>query len=122
MADPVFDEDVIIDMLKAPAGALETTGILSQALMMALADLYDRRADRSFVMEHASGIVQAYAILSRRWMLASIKEMHESGILNEIAFDQAQVQITESLNERLPQVIAMVEKLKECPTSRDKIH
>lgn len=122
MADPVFDEDAILQMLAAPVGPQELISTLQAGLMMALADLYDRRADRSFVMQHATVIVQTYAMLSRTWMLASMRELFDSANLQPHSFDKAHNDICELVNQNMRTVVRMIEQLQECPTSKDPIH
>lgn len=122
MADPVFDEDAILQMLAAPVGPQELINTLQAGLMMALADLYDRRADRSFVMQHATVIVQTYAMLSRTWMLASMRELYDDACLTPHSFDKAHTGICELVNQNMRTVVRMIEQLQECPTSKDKVH
>lgn len=122
MADPVFDEDAILKMLAVPVGPQHMINTLQAGLMMALADLYDRRADRSFVMEHATLIVQTYAMLSRTWMLASMRELFEQAMLQPHSFDKAHNDICELVNKNMVGIVKMVEQLQECPTSKDPIH
>ena len=122
MADPVYDEDAIIDMLKTLPGPQQTVPVLQNACLMALLDLYDRKADRMFFAQHAGMICTTYAMLSRTWMLMSMHDIFENGNLTEATFNKAHADIIQMVTENTEQIIAMVQKLKECPTSEDKVH
>lgn len=122
MADPVFDEERIAALLTAPIGPQTSVPILQNACLMALMDLYDRKAERDYFAKHAVTILSTYAMLSRTWMLLSMSELYDSGNLTSGSFNKAQAEIIELVKTNVEQILGMVRQLQECPTSQDTVN
>lgn len=121
MADPVFDEEIIIQMLGTVPGPQQSVPILQQACTMAMMDLYDRAVDRDYFAKHAIICLTTYAMLSRTWMLMSMHDLYVSGNLTERSFTEAHDGITKLVLENAEKMIAMMGELRQCPLSTDPI-
>lgn len=121
MADPVFDEDDIIHLLRAPVvpGAIDA---LQRGSMQALLDLYDRKVDRKEFIAAGSLCVTMYAMLSRVYVLKSIEQLFRDGELAQGSFDKANEEIAQLVRVQAEALIEVVKRLQMCPTSKDKVH
>ena len=121
MADPILDEDGIIMLLKAPVG-YETTNLLQAGAVQALLDMYDRKVTREEFCEHASRCIGLYNEAGKLWMLGNIFEVYLDGSLDRSKFDTAKASLVELVQRQCETLIDMVQRLKQCPTSQDKVH
>lgn len=121
MGDPVFDEALIMDLLKSSVNR-ENTGRIQQGAVHLLVDLYDRGVTRDEFTTAASLSLSLYAQCAKLWVLGNIEEVHQSGDLSPQRFKIAADQLEEIIRRQCIDAIEIVKRLQECPTSQDKVH
>lgn len=121
MADPVLDEDGIIALLSTPINPQTSEAVEAGAVQLMM-DMFDRKCDRREFASHVGMAVTLYASCSRLQLLNSIREVWEAGNLNEQRIGKAYNEITDLIRAQQVSCVAMMERLKQCPTSQDKLH
>lgn len=121
MADPVLDEQNILDLLQVPV-QLQTIGVIQAGAAQALVDLFDRKVTRAEFMEEASTCLSLYAQTAKLWMLANMKAAYEEAGIDGVAFEKAERGVTHLISRDVERVVALVKRLQSCPTSEDKVH
>lgn len=121
MADPILDEDLIVQLLRAPITA-KTIHALQAGAVQALCDLYDRGATRDEFANQASACIGLYGQCAKLWMLDNIRQVYESNDLDKARFDAAVDGLTDIIRKQAEVVVEIVQRLKMCPTSQDKVH
>jgi len=121
MSDPILDENIILHFLKAPPAA-EHVNMIQSGAIQALIDLYDRKVTRAEFCAAAGQCVLLYASASKMMVLESMRELSAENILTADKFSEALSQLAELMRVQSQSVIEMVERLKQCPTSQDKLH
>lgn len=121
MADPVFDEELIIQLLKSTV-SVDNVGRIQQGAVHALVDLYDRKVTRDEFTTMAAVVLALYGQSSKLWVLNNIKEVHDAGELDTERFNNARIALEDVCRKQCESVIDILKRLKECPTSADKVH
>ncbi len=121
MADPVFDEDLIVDLLKSSV-TRENTGRIQQGAVHLLVDLYDRGVTRDEFTTAASLSLSLYAQCAKLWVLGNIEEVNIAEGLTPERFKTASAQLEDVIRKQCLDAIEILKRLKECPLSTDKIH
>lgn len=121
MADPVLDEQQIIQLLKAPC-TVEMVNILQSGAVQALVDLYDRKVTRDEFTAMASPCIALYGQCSKLWLLDNIKDVFMTGDLTAQRFDDAKNGLADVIRKQAETVIEQVKRLQLCPTSQDQVH
>jgi len=123
MSDPVLDEDFILRLLSAPAdGSTEFIEATQAGAVQALADVYDRSVVRDQFTGAAAACVGLYAQCAKLWLLNNINQVYINGVLDQNAFDKAREGITALVQKQAQEVASLVQQLRQCPTSKDKVH
>jgi hypothetical protein len=120
--DPMFDEDHIIHLLQSPV-KVENIDLLQSGAVQTICDLYDRKATRDeFIAGLALGL-QLYGMLAKFWLLDNIEETTKKfdGNLPQDKWDIARAQSVAVITEQRRSMVDLVERLKQCPTSKDPI-
>jgi hypothetical protein len=121
MADPIFDEQGIIDMLSVPV-AREYSQALKAGAAQAIIDMFDRKVTRDEFCKALEPVLNLYSYVGRLQMVGSIRDTFDKGELTPMAFDDANKQLSEFIRQSCLVTIETVKRLKECPTSGDKVH
>ncbi len=121
MADPVLDEDYIIELLRVPVKAATIDRIQAGAVQ-ALMDLFDRKCTRDEFLSLASRCISLYGQTAKMWMLSNIAVVHEEGTLDKKTFDVAIKGLEQIIRVQSEAVVEIVQRLQMCPSSRDKVH
>lgn len=121
MADPIYDEDSIRGLLSVPI-SVDNYDMLQAGAVQALIDLYDRKVTREEFCNGVALSIPLYGQCSKMWLLDNIKGVFENGLLDKAAFEQASKGIEGVIRKQAEQVIELVKRLQECPTSLDKVH
>jgi len=121
MADPVFDEALIIQLLQMKV-CTDNVGPIQQGAVFALANLYDRKVTRDEFIGMAATILNLYGQSAKIWLLKSIEVNFQDGELDQDRIDMARVGLEELCRKHCEHAIEIVKRLQECPTTRDKVH
>lgn len=121
MADPVLDENLIEYLLSCHV-THDTANAVQAGSVQALIDLYDRKVTRDVFLTEAAACVSLYGQCAKFWMLGSIKNAFESGLLSEEHFLEAEKNLSELIEAHAKKVHELVGRLKQCPTSKDPVH
>jgi hypothetical protein len=121
MADPVNDENMILELLRSPIKA-ETAGRLQSGAVQALIDIYDRKTTREEFLQMAAPCVALYGQVCKLWILQSIQSVFEDGDLDKERFDKAREGLEDVIRVQAESVIEIVKRLQMCPTSQDAVH
>lgn len=121
MANPVLDEQNILDLLQLPI-QLQTISAIQAGAAQALVDLFDRKVTRAEFMDEAGTCLSLYAQTAKLWMLANIKAASDEAGLDTVAFEKAERGVTNLIGRDVERVVALVKRLQSCPTSEDKVH
>jgi hypothetical protein len=121
MADPVLDEDRILNKLAMPS-KFENLGLIQEGAIQALVDLYDRGVTREEYLTLASSCVSLYAQTAKFYVIASMNDLFCDGTLDKTAFDNALKSLSAVIDAQRETVIGTVCRLKMCPSSAEKIH
>jgi len=123
MADPVLDENLILQLLTAPAsGTIDDIGRLQAAAIQALTDMHDRKMTRDQYIQHAASAVSLYGQLCKLWMLLSMKEAFNNGDFDAARIAEAEHGLLNLVNKQVKTVHGIVTELMKCPTSQDVVH
>lgn len=121
MADPILDENIILALLDC-APKHENLARIQQGAVQALMDLYDRKVTREEFASAASPCLALFAQCSKLWVLHNIEDAFQLGDVNQASFDHARNGIQELLSKQIESVVGIVERLRQCPLSTDKVH
>jgi hypothetical protein len=121
MADPVLDENIILALLDV-APDRENLARIQQGAVQALMDLYDRKVTREEFATAASPCLALFGQCSKMWMLGNIEENFRAGFLDQPTFDEARKALQFLLGKQMETVTGVVERLRQCPLSTDKVH
>jgi hypothetical protein len=121
MADPVLDEQWIIQLLNC-SPSTENLARIQQGAVQALMDVYDRKVTRSEFADAASPCLALFGQCSKLWVLGNIEDAFNKGGVNQASFDHAREGIQAVLGKQIEHVVGIVKRLQECPTSEDKVH
>jgi hypothetical protein len=121
MADPVFDEELIVELFKSAVNR-ENTGRIQQAAVHMLADLYDRGVTRDEFISMATLCISLYAQCAKLWVLGNVEEVFDAGDLTNERFKIGSGQLEEIIRKQCMDAIEVMKRLQDCPTSADKVH
>lgn len=121
MADPILNEDLIVELLKSAVNR-PNTGRLQQGAVFALCDLYDRGVTRDEFTTAASLCLSLYAQCAKVWVLGNVEEVFDSGELDKNKFATAIGQLEDVIRKQCEDVIEIVKRMQACPTSKDQVH
>ena len=121
MADPLLDEDQIIQLLSVPISAANINALQAGAVQ-ALCDLYDRKTTREEFTSKAAACIGLYGQCAKLWLLANVQQVHAEGELDTARFVTATEGLTDIVRKQAEVVIEIVQRLKQCPTSQDRVH
>jgi hypothetical protein len=121
MADPLMDEQLILDQLRVEPG-YENIAKLQAGALQALIDMYDRKMTRGEFMHCAASAVALYGQTSKLVMLGSVRQAFDCGDLDIARIVQAEGQLIDLIRRQSGTVAEIVERLRQCPTSQDAVH
>lgn len=121
MADPVFDEDYILHLLALPV-TVDCVDGLQAGAAQALIDLYDRKVTRDEFIENFAKCLSLYSYGAKLNMLHSVKARFDDKTLTENSFKETDARLCDVITKQAQTVAELMKRLKECPTSVDKIH
>lgn len=121
MADPVFDEDNIKEMLVLPVHA-DFYQYLQTGAVQCLIDLYDRKVTREEFCNLAQPCFVLYETMAKVWFLSQTKKAFEDKVLCDEMIANTERALESLARKQAQQVIEIVKRLQECPTSADKVH
>lgn len=122
MASPVLDEDWMIQLLKTPTSIDHGTDRVQAGAAQALVDLFDRKVQREFFVEHAGPCLSLYGQCAKLWILRHIKTVFDEGELTAEAFEKADRGLSDLIRRQGAEVVAIVKQLQECPADEDRVH
>jgi hypothetical protein len=85
-------------------------------------DLYDRKVTRDEFIAAVAPCINLYGHTSKLHMLDNIHQVFSTGDLDEDRFVKAHEGLTDMVARDVEKVTAVVKRLVECPTSKDKVH
>lgn len=121
MADPIFNEQAIIELLAVPVN-VEYANALQAGTVQAIIDLFDRDVTRDELLTALEPALHLYAYVEKMKTLRSIKTVFDEGTLSADKFDVATSQVSERVRQLCMQVTEIMKRLQQCPTSMDIIH
>jgi len=121
MADPLFDEELIVHLLKT-AVSPENVARLQHGTVQALVDLYDRKVTREEFTSSASLCLALYAQTAKLWLLSNVEDVYNEGALDTERFKLARDGLCDVIRKQSEGVIDIVKRLQQCPTTQDKLH
>lgn len=121
MADPVLDEDYIMQLLRSPV-THETADLIQGGAAQALVDLYDRKVTRDEFVAACSRCLSLYGKASRFNMLQDVRVVFDAGNLDKNSFDVADKGLRDAIRTQSEGLVDLVKRLMQCPTSRDPIN
>lgn len=124
MADPILDEEHILEVLGLPTDASPsaTCARLQTGALMALIDAYDRRATRDQFIVIASEALALHTIAGKSLMLASTHELFREEALTEASFLTASASAADITSGKVAALIEIVQRLSKCPTTKDVVN
>lgn len=120
MADPILDEDGILMLLSRPI-LPENVNALQAGAVQAMVDLYDRKVTREEFCELLTPCLTLYGQTAKLWLLSNIYDVHKSHGLNDERFKKAGEELAAVISKQVDEVVAIVKRVKQCPTSEDTI-
>lgn len=120
MANPILDEDGILMLLQRPI-LPENVNALQAGAVQAMVDLYDRQVTREEYCELLTPCLTLYGQASKLWILENIYRVHKEHGLDELRFKQAAEELAAIISKQIDEVVAIVKRVKQCPTSEDTI-
>lgn len=121
MADPVFNEDHIIALLRMPI-LNSSLGALQAGAIQSMIDLFDRKVTREEFVEQLAPCIALYGTATKMWLLDNIEAVHDDGDLNKEKFKAARAALVELARKQSETVVELVKRLQMCPSSQDKVH
>lgn len=121
MGDPVFDEDEIKELLMLPINAAHY-GYLQTGAVQCLIDLYDRGVTREEFLNLAQPCFVLYETMAKVWFLSQTKKAFEDNVLNDQMIANTEKALESLARNQAQQVIEIVKRLQECPTSKDTVN
>ena len=121
MADPIFDEDFIKELLSVPVGP-DTANALQTGAVQCMIDLYDRKVTRDEFCNALGACITLYGQVHKLTMLHRIRDKFESGELGIETFTKTDEYMGDLIRKQCEGVIEIVTRLQLCPSSRDKVH
>lgn len=121
MADPILDEDGILMLLSRPI-LPENVNAIQAGAVQAMVDLYDRKVTREEFCELLTPCLTLYGLTSKLWILNNIYDVHRQNGLDETRFKDAAQELAAIISKQVDEVVAIVKRVKQCPTSEDKVH
>jgi hypothetical protein len=121
MSDPIIDEDGIILLLRASVTPDNVNAIQAGAIQ-AMIDLYDRKVTREEFCEMLAPCLALYGQTAKLWLLHNIYSVHKDGNLDDERFQKAATELTAVISKQVDSVVEIVSRVKQCPTSKDKVH
>ena len=121
MADPILDEDGIIMLLKSEVLPANVNAIQAGAVQ-AMIDLYDRKVTRKEFCELLAPCLALYGQASKLWILNNIYDVHKQYGLDDARFTAAANELVAVISKQVDTVVEIVQRVKQCPTSEDKVH
>lgn len=121
MADPILDEQVILEDLHTPVSP-ESTRLLQKAVIAAMCDLYDRKVTRDKFCAMLGSCLNMYASCTKLYTLDAMRTAHRDGQVSEENLNVTITAHEDHLRTYVGAVRGIMRQLMECPTSEDKIH
>lgn len=121
MADPVLDENLILEALQR-VPSYSNIGALQQGALQSLIDMYDRKMTREQFLHNAATAVSLYGQTCKLWMLGQMREAFDNGDLDIARIMQAEGALVAIMRKQTSELTEIVEQLKQCPTSQDAVH
>lgn len=120
-SDPILDEDGIVSLLKQPV-LPENVNAIQAGAVQSMIDLYDRKVTREEFCELLAPCLALYGTASKLWLLNNIYDVHRQHGLNDERFTKAAAELRDVIEKQVATVVGIVERVKQCPTSEDKVH
>lgn len=120
-ADPIIDEEFMVEALSAQVSPA-TIARLQTGAMMLLIDAYDRKTTRMEFAQIADAAVKAYAQTAKLWLMTNIREACDSGYLDAAHVDEATCALIANVADKINDAREIALILKQCPLKEDKVH
>jgi hypothetical protein len=121
MADPVLDEQLIIDLIETKPAA-DTMNRLRAGALMLVVDAYDRKItrERFLMVAHTAMALHSYA--SQYTGVDNMQDLFRAGKLDDAVLTDALGEATKLLESYIDRALKEARLLKQCPLSVDKVH
>jgi hypothetical protein len=120
-ADPVLDEQMILDTLAHKINH-KTSPFIQQAAMASTIDGFDRKVLRGPFIEIAETSFLLKDALARRDLISSIDELFRSGDLKQASIDEAIEGLTKTAELARTKLLSLMKDVAQCPGTEDKIN
>lgn len=121
MSDPIIDEEGILMLLEQEILPGNVNALQSGAVQ-AMVNLYDRKVTREEFCALLTPCLALYGQASKLWLLNNIYNVHKSHGLDDARFTAAAKELSAVISKHVDEVVGIVERVQQCPTSRDKVH
>jgi len=121
MADPLLDEDLMVQLLSVTP-SIETVTQLQAGAVQVVCDLYDRGVKRDEFTSKASAAIGLYAQCAKLWLLNNVHNVHTAGELDDARFKLAHDGLLDVITKQAEVVREIAATLRQCPTSQDVVH
>jgi hypothetical protein len=121
MADPVIDENLIVDLLDVPPSPDTARQLMAGATML-LIDAYDRQISRDYFVSVVHNAMSLHTYAGQYGAVTNTQRLLADGKLS------AEVLVTSSdaavrlLNQYIALCLRQAHLLRECPLSTDRVH
>ena len=120
MADPVFNEATILNLLGAPA-SIAAFEPLQTGAALALVNGFDRKIQREPFTLLVSSAMGLHTNLGRLHLITRMQKLHEQQSLTPEKFDEASIDIVAFCETERLSLLHQMKMMSLCPTSEDKI-
>jgi len=119
--DPQLSESAILGNLSVPASA-ENSEMLQVGVLLSLVATYDRRLERTTFLELATAATALYGMLGRLSIAEAVLHLVEKNAFTKDKIEDAAKELTSYAEAERHKMLKVMELVKQCPTSEDKIH
>jgi hypothetical protein len=119
--DPRLSELSILRNLELPC-SVQNAEPLQVGAMLTLVAMYDRKLERDAFVEMAEGVTALFGVLGRLCIAESVKHMMEKGVFTQAKIEDAAKELIAYGESERHKIVTILELVKECPTSEDKIN
>ena len=121
MSDPYYDEDHIKELLSVSV-RVDNLDAIQAGAVQTMCDLYDRGVTREEYSQSMAMCLALYGQCAKLYMLNSLHTTFSDNGLTEQAFQAIFDMLKQVIESQAEQVTGLVERLMQCPSSRDKVH
>jgi hypothetical protein len=119
--DPLLAERAILGNLSMPCSA-ENSEPLQIGAMLTLVAMYDRKLERDSFIEAAEATTALYGMLGRLCIAESVLHMMENKVFDQDKIATAAKELVSYGEAERHKILKIMDLVKQCPTSEDKIN